>query len=413
MTARGVSSVGPYELWMLAQAGLGFTVFGGVIFLIPLHVLDQGGTPGDTGAVIALIGVLGLAGPLIGNLADRFGAYRSLQLLSLALVALGALGFAYAREELSWLVAAGLLGLGSSAGAVLNTTFVVGAGFDHETEARKLALLQLSMPAGQVLGLAFVAGLATLGLGIPAMLMAVAGAGALFVLVVAGVNAAAAARVVAGADAGVARRRDVSEPRASLRAVLLSQFGLALALTLLIMVSSECIESQYATYMDSVFGIDPELSAAALSVIMLLTIPLYLVAGRWTARSGPRVPFLASGAVRTLAGAALLMLPGTAGLAGLVAFGLIMLTYPFFELNAAILASKTSPIGQGAGQGGSMAAYAAGSIVGAIVAGWVAERLGFSSLAGITVVSAGAATVFGVLLLRSPVAQPAGLAGPQ
>lgn len=407
-----MSSVGPYELWMLAQAALGFTVYGGVIFLIPLHVLEQGGTPADTGAVIALIGVLALAGPFVGRLADRFGAHRSLQVLSLALVALGALAFAYAREELLWLVAAGLLGLGSSGAAVVNTTFVVGAGFDHETEARKLALLQLSMPAGQVLGLAFVAALAKAGFGIPAMLVALACTGAVFALAVVAVNGAAASRLLAGNGVTHPDGDEVPAVRISLRTVVFSQFGLALALTFLIMTSSECIESQYATYMDGVFGIDPELSAAALSIIMLLTIPLYLVAGRWTGLAGPRIPFLVSAAARTAAGLVLLMLPGSAGLAALMGFGVIMLTYPFFELNAAVLASKTSPIGQGAGQGASMAAYAVGSIVGAIVAGWLAERFGFASIALITAVSAGAATIFGALMLRSPANQPAGLAGP-
>jgi predicted MFS family arabinose efflux permease len=392
---RPVASIGRYELWMLAQAALGFVAYGGVIFLIPLHVLAEGGSPADTGSVVALIGLLGLAGPFVGSIADRFGAYRSLQIASLTITGLAALMFAFAREPLLWLVAAGLLGLGVSGTMVINTTFVVGAGFDHEAQSGKLALLQLSLPAGQVLGLAAVA-----GLGIRAMLIVMGMAGLLFAMGTAFLNGPAAQRLIS-ATTPTSRHDDQPVTRTSLRGVLLSQFGLTLALTFLIFTGSEGIESQYASYMDAVFGIDPEVSAAALSVIMLITIPLYLVAGRWTAKSGPRLPFLASGAGRALGGLGLLLLPGSAWVGALILFGVTMFVFPLFELTAAVLASKTSPIGHGAAQGGLMAAYALGSIVGAVLGGWMAEEYGFRSLAWIAVVASGAATVLGIAMLRS------------
>lgn len=404
LPAAPVASVGRYELWMLAQAALGFVAYGGVLFLIPLHVLAEGGTPADTGSVVALIGVLGLAGPFVGGIADRFGAYRSLQIGSLTLTGLAALMFAFAREPLMWLVAAGLLGLGMSGTVVINTTFVVGAGFDHDTQSRKLALLQLSLPAGQVLGLAAVSALANAGLTIRTMLIIMGTAGLLFTAGIAFLNRSAAQRVLSAA--APTTRPEEPAPRASLRAVVLSQFGLTLLLTFLIFAGSEGIESQYASYMDAVFDIDAEVSAAALSVIMLITIPLYLVAGRWSAAFGPRVPFLVSAAGRALAGLGLLLLPGSAWTAALILFAITMFVFPLFELTAAVLASKNSPIGQGAAQGGSMAAYAMGSIVGAIVAGWMADTYGFASLAWIALVASGGATVLGIALLRSPAPEP-------
>jgi predicted MFS family arabinose efflux permease len=48
-----------------------------------------------------------------------------------------------------------------------------------------------------------------------------------------------------------------------------------------------------------------------------------------------------------------------------------------------------------------MAAYALGSIVGAVLGGWMAEEYGFRSLAWIAVVASGAATVLGIAMLRS------------
>lgn len=396
-----MASIGSYELWMLAQAALGFVVYGGIMFLIPLHIQAQGGSPADTGAVIALAGVLGLAGPFFGSAADRFRAYRGAQLLALALLALSAVAFAYAREELTWLLAAGLLGLGTSGTSVIDRTLIAGAGFDHRTQARKLALLQLSLPAGQVVGLAAIATLRGAGMSVGGLFLTIAAAGLLFTMIVSFVNRAAARRVVsAGEPDQAAAKPPVA--RVPLKSVLFSQFGLSLLLTFLIMVSAQGLESQFPTYMDAVFTVGPEQSAGTLSVIMLISIPLYLLAGRWTAHSGPRVPFLLSAAVRAAAGAALLMLPGSAGLPALVAFGLIMAVYPFFELNAAVLASTTSPLGPSAGQGASGAALALGAVVAAIVAGWLADQFGFTSLATIPLVAAGAATALGVLMLRSP-----------
>lgn len=391
---------------MLAQGALGFVVYGGIMFLIPLHVIAQGGTPADTGAVVALAGVLGLTGPFFGGVADRFRAYRGVQLAALTLLALSAAMFAYAREELTWLLAAGLLGLGTSGTSVINRTFIAGAGFDPPTQARKLALLQLSLPAGQVLGLAAIAALRSAGFSIPALFLTMAAAALVFTVAVSLVNAAAARRVVGAARPVVATAKATAV--VPLRSVLFSQFGLSLLLTFLIMVSAQGIESQYPSYMESVFAIDPERSAAALAVIMLISIPLYLLAGRWTARSGPRVPFLVSAAVRAVAGAALLALPGSAGMAALTVFGVIMVVYPLFELNAAVLASTTSPLGPGAGQGASGAALALGAVVAAIVAGWLAQQFGFASLACIPVLAAGAAAVLGVTMLRAPSATTEG-----
>ncbi len=184
--------------------------------------------------------------------------------------------------------------------------------------------------------------------------------------------------------------------------MVLSQFGVVLGLTMLVMVSAQAIESQYPNYMQDAFGVDPTASAGALSIIVLISIPIYLVACRWTAKSGPRVPFLVSGAARAAAGAGLLLLPSDAGTGALVVFGIVMIVYPLFELNAATLAAATSPIGPGGGQGGVGAAMALGTIIASVLAGWVADQIGFTSLATITLIAAGGATVIGLIALRLP-----------
>lgn len=410
-TPRRVPSVGAYELWMLAQAAIGFCGVGGMMFLIPAFVLAQGGSPADAGAVMALAGALALSGPFLGNTADRFGIHRGLQLASIALLGAAAVSFAFAEQQLLWLVAASLLGLGMAGLTVVNATFVVGAGFDEQVQAKKLSLLQLSLPAGQVLGLAAMSALAGADVSFEGRFVFLAACAGVFAVAVAAVNRSAAQRMSslaptdAGSTAAAGNKIGAAEGTdASLRSIVFSQFGLVLGLVVLIMVSAQAIESQYPNYMQSAFNVDPTESAGALSLIVLISIPLYILAGRWTAKSGPWTPFLVSAAARATAGAGLLLLPGDAGLAALVVFGIVMVVYPLFELNAATLAAATSPIGPGGGQGAVGAAMAMGTIIAAVLAGWVADQIGFSALAAITLIAAGAATLIGVFVRKSAAA---------
>lgn len=401
MTTRSPASpavpmVGSYELWKLAHAAIGLVAVGGLMFLIPLAVVEQGGTPADAGAVVALGGALGLLGPYFGNLADRFGIHRAMQIGSLLLFAAAGIVFAIADQELTWLVGAALLGIGMAGLSVVNATMVVGAGFDEHTQAGKLALLQLSLPVGQVIGLALIAGMSVIGLAIPLMFLVLAGIAALFAFFVSTVNRGAAARLAAAKPVTA----DDTDPDAppTLRGILVSPFGLVLLVTLLLMMSASAIESQYPNYMQSAFGIDPGVSAGALSVIVLITIPIFVVAGRWTAKSGPRGPLLTSAVMRAAAGVVLLMLPKDSGALALIVFAVIMIAYPLFELSAATLAARTSPIGDGPGQGAVGAALALGAMAAAIMAGWLAEAFGFASLAAVTVVAAAAALFLGLAL---------------
>lgn len=392
-----VPSIGPYEIWMLAQATIGFIGVGGMMFLIPLYVVEQSGSPADAGAVLALAGALALTGPVIGGWADRFNAHRSLQLLSMGLLTAAAFVFSFAREELTWLVASALLGLGMAGLSVINATFVVGAPFSEKEQASKLALLQLSTPGGQVLGLAAVAGLTALSVNLSSLFLILAACGAALTLLVAAVNKPAAARIQSMRTDAVSKDVNVAKP--TFRHLVASPFGMTLMATALIVVGGQGLESQYPNYMQESFRLDPTVSASALSIMVLASIPLYYVVGRWTARSGPGLPLVVSALMRAGAGLGLLLLPSGSGGAALMVFALVMLAYPLLELSAATLAGRTSPIGAGAGQGAVGASMALGTLVAAVLAGWIAQQFGFPSLAWIAV-AAGAIAVIPALRAR-------------
>lgn len=385
---------------MVASITVGVVGFGGLAFLIPNAIVAQGGTAADAGAVLATRGLFMLLGPAIGYLADRFVAHRAVQLVGLLSLGGGAASFAFARTDLTYLLAAFLFGLGLSACLSINLTLVVGAGLSEDETAQKLSVVLQSAVVGQVLGLALVGLLTTTGVSFRGRFLVLAVLAVIGTTITAATNRGAVARLYAHQTPD--QRADVKAP-VEWRQVLLSQFGLVMLLVLLIHGATQALEGQYPNYMQSVFRIDPAFAAEALAIIVLVRIPLHPLTARLSARTGPRLPFLATGVVRAAAALGLLLLGSSApALAPIAFYGLIQLCYPFFELNASLLAARTSPIGAPAGQGALVAAQAAGVIVGMSLAGGVAANVGFSSLATITLVGSALAFLVGVVVLRVP-----------
>jgi len=156
----------------------------------------------------------------------------------------------------------------------------------------------------------------------------------------------------------------------------LSQFG------------EQIIESQYPNYLGDVFKVEPDIAAVAMAAAVLLSAPLYPVSGRWAANKGPKAPFMVSMAVRTATVAGLAVLSIDVGEAGegvrtlaLLLYGLMIVVYPFFEVNTSLIAAKTSPIGPGGGQGFQGGATQLAGIVGGFTAGWLADQAGYDTLA--------------------------------
>ena len=73
----------------------------------------------------------------------------------------------------------------------------------------------------------------------------------------------------------------------------------------------------------------------------------------------------------------------------MILFGIMIVMYPFFEVNTSLIAVKTSPIGPGGGQGFQGGATQLAGILGAFLAGWLANQAGFETLAWV-------ATGFGI-----------------
>jgi MFS family permease len=171
----------------------------------------------------------------------------------------------------------------------------------------------------------------------------------------------------------------------------------------LTMAAHATIESQYPNFMDEAFGVDGDLAAAGLAVAVLASVPVYPIVGRWAQRVAYRIPLLVGVTIRGAAGLALWFLADVADLPAIVPlaiYGAIVVALPLTDVTGALLAATTSPIGPGGGQGGYGFALAAAAIAGALMAGWVADELGYPSLALLVAILSAVALVLGVLLPR-------------
>jgi predicted MFS family arabinose efflux permease len=388
-TKNSVLSFGNFELWFIAHLTFGLVYVGGAMFLLPPFTLSlQGATPGDVGIVMAVLPLIALGAPLVGGLLDRFGSFRLLQFLGLGLFALGFGVLALADELIATTFGALLLGVGAALVLTTNMSLMAASGLPDEELNGRMSLLQMSMPLGQFLGLVVVAVLLLLNLnfnGIFIAMAVIAVVGLIITALTAGPaeKRALKARESAARESAEAKVAEEESTSMGLGAVLLSSFGLVLLVVLVSMAAHSTIESQYANFMTNVFNIDGEISAIALAVAVLISVPIFPVVGRWLANAPYRLPLLIGIGLRAVAGLGLWLIADAAGLpalAPLLLYGVIMVVIPLTDVSGALLAANTSPIGPGGGQGGNGFALAGAAVLGAFIGGWAAEELGFAVL---------------------------------
>ena len=383
-----IATVGKnYEAWFLSQGFVGFVYAGGAAFLVAPMILSQGGTPADAGMVMGLLPFVALLSPVFGGVADRFRIHRELVLVGLASLALASIVMSFAEQELTYVVGALLFGTGGGLIIVSNLSMLAGSGLSEDGVAKRMGLLQMSMPVGQFIALGIIAVLLSAGVKFPDIFLMLAGVAAVGFVVAWPLTKGPAQRTKEYLDSHSTSiaASDGAGAGNKLATVMFSAFGLFLLINFMSQFGEQMIESQYPNYLKDVFNIDPEAAALTMASAVLISAPLYVVSGRWSARSGPKVPFVMAIGARTAtaAGLAFLSLSGGDGLQvpAMVIFGLMIVVYPFFEVNTSLIAVKTSPIGPGLGQGFQGGATQLAGICGAFLAGWLANQAGFHTLA--------------------------------
>jgi MFS family permease len=390
-----------FEWWMLSNfaVGAGFAAF--VALLIPPYVTEVTGSAADAGIVMMFISLAAVLAPVLGNFADRYSAHRLVLTGGVAGMALAFVMYALSSENSLVLVLDALImGVSIAAQQAVAPVFVIAAGLDQGTQAKRLTTLNLVYPGGQVVGGAMLALAASASLGYSER----------FWIAAAFMGIAAVITWFGSADA--AKRIEASPPpskeqvdrtrKSGLGAVLFSTFGIYLAILVLSSITNNGINNQIANILPNVYGIDATTTSALISLAGLLSLGFYLVAGAMMARTGA-LPTFTLGAV--------LRLVGSAGMAvlGLIADAPILIVAaamqalyqgaPFIRMAQPVVGLRFSTFGAGAAAGWVIGASAVGSAIGSLLGGWLGQNVGFNAINWMGAISAVAAIALLVIYL--------------
>ena len=158
---------------------------------------------------------------------------------------------------------------------------------------------------------------------------------------------------------------------------------------LLAMIGSTALFALYPVLMQEVFAIPPALSSLTYAVAGGLRLLVYPQAGHWSMRFGQvrvlraalGVRFLAFGSLLALA---MMPLDGQRWLA-LPIFTVVVLAWPLLSVSSTALTAHLSPVGEGEGMGLYKAVSALAGVIGAALAGALAEGWGYRTSLGLAI----------------------------
>lgn len=225
--------------------------------------------------VLALMSLGASAVPLVTGIADRYRAHREMQLVCLLMFGISYLPIAFTQRPLLFALLALLTGIGVGGASVFSTVYIVAGGYSEEAQAHALAPGSRLWLVGQVIGAALIASM--LAADLPFQVMFAAAAVILVItLVIAYLTTKPLAeRVLATADQPAASKGQAEGTDVEVydrKAVLFSPFGMVILAILLVYGGWQALNGQYSNYFYGVFGIEPELSAAANSLGALLAL---------------------------------------------------------------------------------------------------------------------------------------------
>ena len=397
-TSADQRNEGGFELWHLIAFFFGLLWPAMFYVLTQTYVLDVTGSAADAGLVLALMGLGAVAAPVFGSLADRYRAHRPIQIFSIVLVIAGILIMGFAQDSLFFTLAAIMVGVGLAPVSVILTVYVVAAGRSPEDEASSLGWLQRMMFAGVILGGFAIGGLLQLreqGVVSYALLFVICAAAmgvALLLSIFATRNVAARVGELAVKRAEQANQ-DAPPGKFSLGDMLKSTFGLGMLVIFLVHVGWIGMAGQYVNFLNGAFGINPAISSSVNSLAVFLSLFVIGFTGKWLGSAGP-IPVLTAGMLGRAIGALIMLaigwlLGGAAGTAmvlALLVWVALRLINPFTEMGNPVLAARTALGGAAQAQAVMIAVFALAISLGNILAGQLAENVGWLALPWQTIV---------------------------
>lgn len=391
------------EWWYNAHFTFGVIQNVFIPILVPTFVLETTGSAGPAGVMMAIIGLGGLAAPVIGGLADKYKAHRWAQLAALLSYAIGGVIFAFADGSFAlYYAASAFFGIGSATLLMINPAFVVGAGYSQADEALRLTRLNQTLIFGQLVAGLGLAALTTAGLSYQSRFLIMSAVALASLVLTALTNKVAAERIAEAGPSDQGQSDRTASP--SIKTLLFSTFGLLLLAVLFGQLANTSLSGQYPTYMQQVFAIDPSLSSLTLSVSSVVTLIVLGLVGRWMAKRGPVPIWLTSMLMYMATGGALI---GLSSLFDAVWTFLPLALYVIYlqamawqDMVQPALAARASSAGAATTQGFLLFAVATSYALASIIAADAADAFGFGILAWIVAAGALVAFLIGRIAVR-------------
>ena len=411
-----------FEWWMFSfiGAGAGWAAF--ISLLIPPYVTESTGNAADAGIVMAIISLAAVLAPVLGGFADKYRAHRLVLSLGVLGMAVGFLMYSISAETQA-LYALDAIVLGVSAAAInaVGPVFVLGANLSQALETKRLTVLNLLQPVGQVLGGALMAAAVAASLGFDSRFLIAA----IFMFVCAVITwftTAAPAKRIAPPEDKPEDEQAGQKKSVGLKQVLISGFGLYLLILILSSVGNNGINAQIANILPNVYGMDQQTTSTLISLAGLLNVGLFIVAGRWLARSGGMTVYTAANVIRLVGALGMAVVGMMANSPILIAAAFMQILYqsnPFSRISQGVVGMRFATIPAGATSGWVIAGSAAGSFLGALIGGFLASSIGFNAINWMAAIAIGAAVLLTFVSLwpaerkkraaetAEPVAEPA------
>jgi len=370
-----------FQWWMVSfiAGGAGWAAF--ISLLIPPFVTESTGNAADAGVVMAIISLAAVLGPVLGGFADKYRAHRLILSLGVLGMALGFFMYSISAESNAlYALDAIILGVSVAAINAVGPVFVLGAKLSQGLQAKRLTVLNLMQPVGQVIGGALMAAAASMAF---SQRFTIAAVFMLVCFVITWFATAKPAKDIVLQEDKPDESQATQKKSFGLKQVLISSFGLYLVILILSSVGNNGINAQIANILPNVYGMDQATTSALISVAGLLNIGFFVVAGAWLARSNAMSVFTSGNIIR-LVGALLMAIVGLMANAPILlaaaAMQILYQSNPFVRLTQPVVAMRFATIPAGQASGWVIAAAAAGSFLGSLIGGWLADSVGFNAI---------------------------------
>jgi MFS transporter, DHA1 family, tetracycline resistance protein len=391
----------PLEPWSAPFALVNGAAVGLVPILLPIDAARYG--VGHVGLVMGAFNLGALAAPAVGALADRYRAHRTLAAACAAISAVSLWLFPLAAPALQLLL--GLANGAAFAGAVTVANLLIVERRPRAEWNQRLGWLETALSVGQGGALVLAAWLSGLsarnGLLIAAFVPAVAIPLSLLLIPSApgtvvpsraaepgprpGHRLASAGHVGEWGPASPSRvhhphPRSLAGLKRSAR-LLRGPFGWLLAAWIPAYAGTAIIFALYPVLFSRAFGVRPQASAIAFAVVVFVSLPLFLLAGRVCQRRGSATTIMGALAARVVLLAVLAALAAVGHVPAvlpLAAFGGIMFAWSFLSVASPDLTGQLVPAdAEGDAQGALNAASGLAGLLGSVIGGLAADLWGF------------------------------------